>query len=66
MNPFLIDTIVSNYCDSKVLIDFRWYISKPYSSCLTSLPLLVRLYHAWLVIRNKAYVFQFKENQIKA
>jgi len=66
-NPALIDDIVRNHSNTgtSCCINGRWYIARPlpYYSWKS---VLTRFYHAWLVIRNKAHVYQYAQDYFKS
>jgi len=68
MKPPLIDQIVSKKYSEQVEINDRWYIAKPlpyYYSPLYLPSWIKRFYYCWLVLTDKAMVFQYAEDGIK-
>lgn len=62
-SPVLIDDLVYENKSNTVLsnINGNWYIAKP----LNKKFLLCRIYHAYLIIRNKAFAVQFAKDQLE-
>jgi len=63
LNPVLLDSLVANNCtrDALCKINDKWYIAKPLDYYSLS-SFFARFYHAWLVIRNKAHVYQYAQD----
>lgn len=61
--PVLLDQLVYGDKSNQSLtnINGKWYIVKP----LNKKSLLCRIYHAYLIIRNKAFAVQFAKDQFE-
>jgi hypothetical protein len=62
--PVLFDQIVNSEYHCHTQVDGKWYIAREISfySCWT---IFERIYHAWLVITNKAIAVQYAEDFYK-
>ncbi len=62
-SPILIDNLVYENKSNTVLsnINGKWYIAKP----LNKKSILCRIYHAYLIVINKAFAVQFAKDHFE-
>ena len=61
--PCIIDEIKDmSILNTMVKINGKWYIAKPFSGYAPLYDFVTRIYHAWLVLTDKAMAVRFKED----